>query len=237
MSEEVEDRGVDDEGGELSADDHHLVAGDVAAALLRRSNLTEVDRHCRGGAADGESEDEAGADEERGSGREHTADSAEDEDSGQGQDRLATTPGISDTTAEDRAEGGTDHEGGDDEAFAQRGQAEVLAQRLEGSVDDSGVIAEEQTAEGGDRGDDTEAMDGATCADVGEFEVRARGGRRLTTRGSGWHGRLLSPSALTHGSLPQTARVGFSPPDRSRRRKPSRRLRDCPVRRRATDRY
>ena len=179
LTPDVEDDRVDDEGRELAGDDHHLVAGDHAAAGLDRGHLGEVDRHRRGGAADGQAQDEPEESQHLPARRQHAADGAEREDAGEHQDVVPATVLVRQPPADQGADRGTEDQDADHEALSGGGQAEVVLHGLEGAVDDAGVVAEQQSAEGGDHCDEPEAL-----------RVRPRGERGqmgLSRFGVGFH--------------------------------------------------
>ncbi len=129
--------------------------------LPRRSvggDLGEVDGHGRGGAADGEAEDEAEQCEHLPRRGQHTADRADHEDDREHQDVVPASEPVGHPSADQSADRGTEDQDAHDEALGERGQLEVSLQRFECAVDDSGVVSEEQAAEGGDDGDDAESV-------------------------------------------------------------------------------
>ncbi len=153
----VADDGVHDERGELAADDHQLVTGDQATAALGRRDLGEIDRHGHRRATDGEAEDEPEDHHHSDIGREYAAHGAEEEQHGEDEDVVASAAPVGQATTRGRAEGGAEEQDARDQALGERGEAEVVLHRLERAVDDAGVVAEEQTTEGGDDGDEAEA--------------------------------------------------------------------------------
>src|SRR5690606_19030615 len=59
LAPQVADDRVDDDGGELTGHDHHLVAPREGPADLVGRELGEVDGHHHGGGADGETQHDA----------------------------------------------------------------------------------------------------------------------------------------------------------------------------------
>lgn len=157
LAPDVEDDRVDDEGGELTDDDHHLIAGHQRTAFLERCEFGQIDGHRRRGRADRQAQEEAGTGEELPVRCKRTRESPDDEERRQEDDVRSPAEGVGEAPADHRAEGGADGEEADDQTLGVRRQAEVVRQRFEGTVDDPCVVAEQQTAESGDDGDDAQA--------------------------------------------------------------------------------
>ena len=145
----AEDR-VEDKGEKLTCDDHQLVLRHHASASVGRGHLGEVSRNSDGGTADGKSEDEAAGDED-GCGRgDGTAKCRKEEDDGEDEEHPAAPLCIRDSSAEERADCCAEEQPACDEALHGRRQVELIGAGHVGerTVDDTGVIAEEKSAEG-----------------------------------------------------------------------------------------
>ena len=146
---DAEDR-VEDEGEELACDDHQLVLRYHASASVGGRHLGEIGGNGDGGTADGKSEDEAAGDEDgcrRGDG---TAECRKEEDDGEDEEHPAAPLCIGDSSAEERADCRPEEQPARDEALHGRRQIELIGAGHVGerTVDDTGVVAEEKSAEG-----------------------------------------------------------------------------------------
>ena len=125
--------------------------------LPRRSgggDLGDVDRGDRGGDTDRDTDDEARDEERVFLRRQPRGDGADDEDDRRGDDQalaaelvavLAGEPGTRDRAERHRTDDGAGRESAD---------AEIGLDLQEGAGDDAGVVAEQQSGEAGDRGND-----------------------------------------------------------------------------------
>ena len=150
------DDGVHDEGQQLADDDRQLTATGEAAPALGGSQLGQVHRHGDRGAADREAEDHPRRDHDLEARGEHTAEGADEEEDGQDDQRLLPAQGVVELAADERSDRGPDQQGARDQALARRGQPQVRLHRLQGAVDHTGVVTEEQAAERRDDRDQVE---------------------------------------------------------------------------------
>ena len=150
------DDGVDGEGEQLADDDRQLAATGEAASAFGGSQLGQVDRHGDRGAADRETEDHPRRDHDGEARGQNTADGPDEEDDGQDGQRLLPAQGVVELSADERSDRGSDQQGAGDQALARRGQPQVRLHRLQGAVDHTGVVTEEQAAERGDDRDQVE---------------------------------------------------------------------------------
>ena len=142
-----------DDVGEDDSDRHReLEERDEPAALLRRRDLGDVDRGGRGGEADRDADEDAGDDEHRLAAGGGADDRADREDDGGDEDHQPAAVRVRQAAGEHRADDGAEGHRGDDQPGLEARQAEVRGDEEQGARDDAGVVAEQQSAETGDRG-------------------------------------------------------------------------------------
>ena len=152
----VADKGVYDERGELAAHDHEFVAAGEGATNFVGCELREEYGHHGGGATDRQAEQGSSSDEHGDVGCKHAGQGANEEDGGQPNDGGSAAVPVRDTTTGERANSRREGERSGDPALGGGVHAEFAAHGFERAVDHSGVVAEEQTAEGGDECNDAE---------------------------------------------------------------------------------
>jgi hypothetical protein len=152
-----EDDRVDDEGEHLADHDGELVAPAQRAASLGGRELGQIDRHGHRGAPDGEPEDEPCRQHDGQVRSEHGTGCADEEDYGEDRQRLLAAHAVVHPTAGQGTDGGADQQDAGDQALGDGREPEVLLHGLQGAVDHSGVVAEQQSAERGDDGDEVES--------------------------------------------------------------------------------
>jgi hypothetical protein len=153
---DVADDGVHDEGQHLADDDRQLTSTGEAASTLGGGQFGQVHRHGDRGAADREAEDDPRRDHHPEGGGEHTAQGADEEEDGQDDQRLPPAQDVVELAADERSDRRSEQQGARDQALARRGQPQVHLHRLQGAVDHTGVVTEEQAAERGDDRDQVE---------------------------------------------------------------------------------
>jgi hypothetical protein len=146
----VEDR-VDDESQHLTRHDHELVDRDHSAAPFGGCHLGQVERDRRGRGTDAEPEDDAGDHHDRGVRRDRAQQGADQEqDTADEQRALAAEP-VRQPAAQQRAEGGAgEQQHRHDGRLGGGGQVQVVLHVQQRTGDDTGVVTEQQAAEGGD---------------------------------------------------------------------------------------
>ena len=156
LAPDVADDGVHDEGQHLADDDRQLTATGEAAPALGGGQFGQVHRHGDRGAADREAEDDPRRDHHLEARGEHATQGADEEEDGQDDQRLLPAQGVVELAADERADRGAEQQGARDQALAGRGQPQVGLHRLQGAVDHTGVVTEQQAAERGDDRDQVE---------------------------------------------------------------------------------
>ena len=156
LTPQVTDEGVHDERGKLTAHDHELVAAGEGAANFVGCELCEEYGHHGGGATNRQAEQGSSGDEHGDVGCEDAGQGAEEEDGGQPNDGGSAAVPVRDTTTGERANSRREGERSGNPALGGGVHAEFAAHGFERAVDHSGVVAEEQTAEGGDECNDAE---------------------------------------------------------------------------------
>lgn len=151
FGEGVAEHCVEGEGKELAGDDHQLVLRDDAAALGCRRHFGEVYRDNHGRATHCQAQQGPGHDEQFSAWRERARDGGHHEDQGQPHDGLSPAETVREPSGADGAESSTKQERGGHKPFSQRRQAKVALHERQGAVDDPGVVAEQQAAEGGEQ--------------------------------------------------------------------------------------
>lgn len=152
------DDGVHDEGGELPRDDSEFVAARDGSADLERGELGQVDRHHRRGAADRQPEHDAPGHEHGIPGREHDEQGSAEEEDREDDDRLASSQGVRQLAACERADCGRKDERADDDAQGEVAHAELDLHGAFGAVAHAGVVSEQQPTEAGDDGDQSDPL-------------------------------------------------------------------------------
>ena len=153
--------GVHGEGEELAEDDHHLVHGHQGAADALGGRLTEEDGNDRRGTTDGEAQHDPEEVEDPDVGRDRAAQRPEEEDDGQEHDVVPAPILVGELASDRGAERGADAEQAADPALLPGGDLQAIGAVRQvhvgqGAGDDTGVVPEEQRAEGGDQGDESE---------------------------------------------------------------------------------
>ena len=152
----VADEGVHDERGKLTAHDHELIAAGEGASNFVGCELCEEHGHHGGGATDRQAEQGAPDDEHGDVGCEDARQGTNEEDGREPNDGGSAAEPVRDAAASERTDSGGEGERSGDPALGGGVHAEFAAHGFERAVDHSGVVAEEQTAEGGDECDDAE---------------------------------------------------------------------------------
>ena len=156
------DDGVHGEGQQLAGDDHELVDGhDRSANTLGRA-LGEIYRHGGRGGTDGESQDEAEEVDHAHGGSERRPQGPEQEDDGKGGDVVTPPPPIGHRSPDHGADGRSDEQDSTDRPLLDGGESQPAGGTGhvhvgQGARDDTGVVAEEQGAQGGDGGNGTDS--------------------------------------------------------------------------------
>jgi hypothetical protein len=127
-------------------------------SALGGGQLGQVHRHRDRGAADREAEDHPRRDHDREVRGEHRTQSADEEDDGQDGQRLLPAQGVIHPAGDERPDRRAEQQGAGDQALACGGQPQVGLHRLQGAVDHTRVVAEEQATQGGDDRDEVEPL-------------------------------------------------------------------------------
>ena len=177
----LQDEVVDQPGGEDADDDRELLEGTHAAANRRGGDLGDVHRCHHARHADAGSADEAPQHEIRDSDGEGLPDGRDEEERSRDQHDAATPVAVGKRTGEPRADGRADESNRDDETDRDVAEPEEGLDRRRGPVDDGGVIAEEEAAEGRGRGQSHHpsgavVLDG--CRGAHRASLIAPGGRK-----------------------------------------------------------
>ena len=153
--------GVHRVGEELAEDDHHLVDRDQRAPDALGGGFAQEHRDGGTGTADGEAENDPEEIEDPDVRGEGAAERAEEEDHRQHGDVVPAPVPVGELAARGGADRGAHAQKGSDQTLlpgrqgeAARGTGQVHVGQ--GAGDDSGVVAEEQGAERGDQGDETQ---------------------------------------------------------------------------------
>ena len=189
----VADEGVHDERGELTAHNHELVAPGEGAANFVGCELREEYGHHGGGATDRQAEQGAPGDEYSDVGGKHAGQGANEEDGGEPNDGGSAAEPVGDAAASECADSGGEGERSGDPALDGGVHTEFAAHGFERAVNHSGVVAEEQSAEGGDECNDAEVaavLPGAQRGQGGGGALCAHG--LLWCAGGGWLRRVGS---------------------------------------------
>ena len=144
--------GVQHKGAELAGDDHQLVLGHHAAPSVRGGHFCQIGRHRDGGAAYCQAQHETAANQHFCCGREGAAEGRAEEDEGKIQKHPAASVIICDAPAHEGTDGGAEEKAAGYQALHEWGEVQLIRAGHEGqgTVHYAGVIAEEQSAEGGD---------------------------------------------------------------------------------------
>ena len=156
LAPQVADEGVHDERGKLTAHDHEFVTTREGAANFVGCQFGKEDRHHGGGTANRQAEQGAPGDEHGDVGCEDARQGAEEKDGGEPNDGGSAAEPVRDAAASECTDSGGEGERSGDPALGGGVHAEFAAHGFERAVDHSGVVAEEQTAEGGDECNDAE---------------------------------------------------------------------------------
>jgi len=193
---------VDDDRGQLPEDHHHLVAPGQGAADLVGGELGEEHRHHGGGSADGQAQDDPPGDQQAQPWGEHAQHGAEEEHHGEQEDGPASTPRIGDVSDGQGADGRGEQQGGGHHALGDLGEPELGGHGQQGSVDDAGVVAEQQAAQCGDQGDHGQPVLMGSAAQ--RREVRGGGGAWAGGSAVGAH-RVLGLLGCSAAGPPRSA--------------------------------
>jgi hypothetical protein len=144
--------GEPDQVGGEDADRHReLEEADQAPAALRRRDLGDVDGGGSRGEADCDADHDPGYDQHLGAGGRRAGQGARDEDEGCQQDHQAAAVAVGRGPGKSGAGDGSDRHRGDDQTLGEAAEAEVALDEEQSPGDHTGVVAEEQPAEPGDR--------------------------------------------------------------------------------------
>ena len=138
---------VGEQGGEDAERDRELLQRAETAAHVRRHDLRDVGGRDDGGDADAEAADHAPDHEVDDAEGEAGAERADQEEDRADQHRAGAADPVRDPAGEVGAERAAEQGDRDGEALQRRVQLELLADRVDGAVDDGGVETEEEPAE------------------------------------------------------------------------------------------
>jgi hypothetical protein len=144
--------GEPDQVGGEDADRHReLEEADQAAAALRRRDLGDVDGGGGRGEPDRGADHDAGDHQQLDPLRGGAGEGAGDEHDGGDQDRHPPPIAVGGRPGDGGAGDGADRDRGDDQPLGEAAEAEVALDEEQGAGDDTGVVAEQQPTEPGDR--------------------------------------------------------------------------------------